>query len=105
MRENNRKTIASIRKLSQFTIMNVIDGQAGLESYSSLIFYSLTINNILNIIVLLILAGISISMLKGDNGIINQASDSKLETRAGNVKENVDLWKTDNKIRKKIIKH
>lgn len=44
-------------------------------------------------------------MLKGDNGIINQASDSKLETRAGNVKENVDLWKTDNKIRKKIIKH
>ena len=81
--------------------MNVIDGQAGLESYSSLIFYSLTINNILNIIVLLILAGISISMLKGDNGIINQASDSKLETRAGNVKENVDLWKTDNKIRKK----
>ena len=35
--------------------MNVIDGQAGLESYSSLIFYSLTINNILNIIILLIL--------------------------------------------------
>lgn len=68
MRENNRKTIASIRKLSQFTIMNVIDGQAGLESYSSLIFYSLTINNILNIIVLLILAGISIAMLTGQNG-------------------------------------
>ena len=102
MRENNRKSIERCRKkLPQFTIMNVIDGQAGLESYSSLIFYSLTINNILNIIVLLILAGISISMLKGDNGIINQASDSKLETRAGNVKENVDLWKTDNKIRKK----
>lgn len=56
---------------------------------------------VVTIIVLLILAGISISMLKGDNGIINQASDSKLETRAGNVKENVDLWKTDNKIRKK----
>ena len=67
MRENNRKTIASIRKLSQFTIMNVIDGQAGLESYSSLIFYSLTINNILNIIVLLILAGVSIMMLTGQN--------------------------------------
>ena len=67
MRENNRKTIASIRKLSQFTIMNVIDGQAGLESYSSLIFYSLTIDNILNIIVLLILAGVSITMLTGQN--------------------------------------
>ena len=40
-------------------------------------------------------------MLKGDNGIINQASDSKWETRAGNVIENGDLVKTDNKIRKK----
>ena len=56
---------------------------------------------VVTIVVLLILAGISISMLRGDNGIIKQASDSKLETRAGNVKENVDLWKTDNKIRKK----
>ena len=80
MRENNRKTIASIRKLSQFTIMNVIDGQAGLESYSSLIFYSLTINNILNIIVLLILAGVSISMLTGENGIIKNAAKAKEST-------------------------
>ena len=37
--------------LPQFTTMNVIDGQAGLVSYSSLIFYSLTIDNILNIMV------------------------------------------------------
>ena len=56
MREENRKPIASIKKLPQFTTMNVIDGQAGLVNYSSLIFYSLTIDNILNIIVLLILA-------------------------------------------------
>ena len=50
MKENNRKSIASIKKLPQFTTMNVIDGQAGLMSYSSLIFYSLTIDNILNIV-------------------------------------------------------
>ena len=50
MKENNRKSIASIKKLPQFTTMNVIDGQAGLVNYSSLIFYSLTIDNILNII-------------------------------------------------------
>ena len=56
MRENNRNSIASMGKLPQFTTMNVIDGQAGLVNYSSLIFYSLTIDNILNIIVLLILA-------------------------------------------------
>ena len=52
MREKNRKPIANNRKkLPQFTTMNVIDGQAGLVNYSSLIFYSLTIDNILNIII------------------------------------------------------
>ena len=51
MSENYRNPIASLNKLPQFTTMNVIDGQAGLVSYSSLIFYSLTIDNILNIIV------------------------------------------------------
>ena len=51
MRENNRNSIEKCRKkLPQFTTMNVIDGQAGLVSYSSLIFYSLTIDNILNMI-------------------------------------------------------
>ena len=81
MRENNRNSIEKSRKkLPQFTTMNVIDGQAGLEKYSSLIFYSLTIDNILNIIVLLILAGVSIAMLTGDNGIITQAQRAKDET-------------------------
>ena len=57
MSENNRNPIEKCRKkLSQFTTMNVIDGQAGLVRYYSLIFYSLTINNILNIIILLIIS-------------------------------------------------
>ena len=50
MSENYRKPIGSLNKLPQFTTMNVIDGQAGLIIYTSLIFYSLTIDNILNII-------------------------------------------------------
>ena len=51
MRENNRNSIEKCRKkLPQFTTMNVIDGQAGLIIYTSLIFYSLTIDNILNIV-------------------------------------------------------
>ena len=76
MRENNRKPIEKCRKkLPQFTTMNVIDGQAGLVIYSSLIFYSLTIDNILNIIVLLILAGVTISTLTGDNGILKRAQE------------------------------
>ena len=53
MTEKIRKPIGKRKKLPQFTIMNVIEGQAGLENYSSLFFYSLTIDNILNIIVCL----------------------------------------------------
>ena len=92
MRENNRKPIEKcIRKLPQFTTMNVIDGQAGLVIYSSLIFYSLTIDNILNIIVLLILAGISIGAITGNNGIIGGAQDAKEETEISQEKEIVEL--------------
>ena len=96
MRENNRKPIEKCRrKLPQFTTMNVIDGQAGLMSYSSLIFYSLTIDNILNIIVLLILAGVSIATLTGENGILTRANDAKVETRGAAVEEEKDLWKAN----------
>ena len=90
MRENNRKPIEKCRKkLPQFTTMNVIDGQAGLVIYSSLIFYSLTIDNILNIIVLLILAGVTIATLTGENGILTRASDAKEQTEIAEVKERV----------------
>lgn len=77
MREKYRNSIASLNKFPQFTTMNVIDGQAGLISYASLIFYSLTIDNILNIIVLLILAGVVIATLTGDNGILGKAKTAK----------------------------
>lgn len=50
---------------------------------------------VVTIIVLLILAGVSITMVAGDNGIITKASKSKEETRAGDVQETVDLWKTE----------
>ena len=73
MTEKIRKPIGKRKKLPQFTIMNVIEGQAGLENYSSLFFYSLTIDNILNIIVLLILAGVAISLTIGQNGIFSRA--------------------------------
>ena len=92
MRENNRKPIEKcIKKLPQFTTMNVIDGQAGLVIYSSLIFYSLTIDNILNIIVLLILAGVSIAMLTGDNGILTQAQNAKDKTEQASEAEKIQL--------------
>ena len=88
MRENNRKPIEKYRKkLPQFTTMNVIDGQASLVLYSSLIFYSLTIDNILNIIVLLILAGVTIATLTGDNGILTKATNASEENAKAQVIE------------------
>ncbi len=50
---------------------------------------------VVTIIVLLILAGISISMLTANNGIMSKTATSKEETRGATVKEYVDLWKLD----------
>ena len=96
MRENNRKPIEKCRKkLPQFTTMNVIDGQAGLVIYSSLIFYSLTIDNILNIIVLLILAGVTIATLVGDNGILTKANEAVQTNTKAEEREKISLaWQS-----------
>ena len=53
---------------------------------------------VVTIVVLLILAGISIQMLKGDNGIVTKTNEAKLESRAGNVDEEVKMWKNNNKM-------
>ena len=46
---------------------------------------------VVTIVVLLILAGVSIAMLTGENGIIKQASNAKDETDQAKVEELVDL--------------
>ena len=46
---------------------------------------------VITIIVLLILAGVAIAMLSGDNGILNKASDSKVKTAIGAGKEAVSM--------------
>ena len=46
---------------------------------------------VITIIVLLILAGVSIAMLTGDNGILTQASTSKTNTQVAEVVERVDF--------------
>ncbi len=51
---------------------------------------------VLTIIVLLILAGVSIATLTGENGILTRASKATDETRAASVEEAVNLWKIDN---------
>ena len=97
MRENNRKPIENCRKkLPQFTTMNVIDGQAGLAIYSSLIFYSLTIDNILNIIVLLILAAVAINLTIGNNGIFTRAQNATQKWEEASKNEQSELDKVSN---------
>lgn len=50
---------------------------------------------VITIIVLLILAGVSIATLTGDNGILTQANNSKMQTEIGEEKEKIGLaWQS-----------
>ena len=46
---------------------------------------------VITIIVLLILAGVSIAMLTGDNGIITQANNAKVANEKATAKEKVEM--------------
>ena len=46
---------------------------------------------VITIIVLLILAGVSIAMLTGDNGILTKANTSKTETAKAEVMERINM--------------
>ena len=96
MTEKIRKPIGKRKKLPQFTIMNVIEGQAGLENYSSLFFYSLTIDNILNIIVLLILAGVALSLTVGNNGLFRRAENAANTWQMAEINEQIEMDKASN---------
>ena len=62
------------------------------------IFYWLTISNFLYIIVLLILAGVTIATLTGDNGILTRATEAKNKTEEAQEKEALELAITSNKM-------
>ena len=50
---------------------------------------------VITIVVLLILAGVTIASLTGDNGILTRTNEAKQKTKAGNIQEQIDLWKTN----------
>ena len=54
---------------------------------------------VVTIVVLLILAGVSISLILDNNGIIQKSKDAKLETRASQVEDEIGLWKQNNFIK------
>ena len=53
---------------------------------------------VITIIVLLILAGVSIAMLTGENGILTQSKQAKIETAKGSLKEEINLMIQKRKI-------
>ena len=50
---------------------------------------------VITIIVLIILAGVSIAMLTGTNGILTQAQKAKMTTELSSYKEQLELYKTE----------
>ena len=56
---------------------------------------------IITIIVLLILAGVTIARIMGDNGMLNQATNSKIQTNHGTIKEGISLQYSDYEIDRK----
>ena len=53
---------------------------------------------VITIIVLLILAGVSIAILTGENGILTKTNDSILQTEIANVAERINLISYENRI-------
>ena len=58
---------------------------------------------VITITVLLILAGVSIAMLTGDNGILTEASNAKIETVLGTIKEQIKLLQMESRIEEKEV--
>lgn len=50
---------------------------------------------VITIIVLLILVGVSIGMLTGENGIIGRANEAKFKTEMAALKEQLELFNVD----------
>ncbi|MBR3133009.1 MAG: hypothetical protein IKG42_02900 [Clostridia bacterium] len=50
---------------------------------------------VITIIVLLILAGVTIAMVVGDNGILTRSNQAKFENRAAEIKEKVEISVAD----------
>ena len=60
---------------------------------------------VITIVVLLILAGVSISMLTSDNGIVNQASTAKVATELTGIKEEIELEEIQEETRNESLRY
>ena len=56
---------------------------------------------IITIIVLLILAGVTLSMVMGDSGLFNKANNASEQTKISNAKEIIRMQVLENELNKK----
>ena len=78
-----KKTVEEENKLKRFLKV----GKNGYSQTNGITLIALVIT----VIVLIILAGVAISMLSGDNGILNQAARAKQETEENSALESIEL--------------
>ena len=57
---------------------------------------------VITIVVLLILAGITIQALSGENGLLKRATEAKDKTIVGEIEEEISLWKIQNTMAKSM---
>ena len=81
-------------KETEETKINKREGERKMKNFKGITLIALVVT----IVVLLILAGVSIGMLAGENGIIRQAIQAKANTRGAEVKETVDMAVNENKM-------
>ncbi|MGN1300207.1 MAG: hypothetical protein ACI4VC_02530 [Clostridia bacterium] len=85
--------------LSSLEIKRKLEENMSGNLYNSLYNKGITlIALVVTIVVLLILAGVSLNLVFNNNGIITKAGEAKVETRAAQVEDLVELYKSDNEI-------
>ena len=89
MKKIKRKTI-NTESSEDVTHTNILKKEKGIT----------LIALVVTIVVLLILAGVSINLVIGNNGIITKSKEARIVTRADNAEDEVELWKNNNYIAK-----
>ena len=89
MKKIKRKTI-NTESSEDVTHTNILKKEKGIT----------LIALVVTIVVLLILAGVSINLVIGNNGIITKSKEARIVTRADNAEDEVELWKGNNYIAK-----
>ena len=78
MKNRERKNLKTVQNMSGITLIALV----------------------VTIVILLILAGVSMNLVLGNNGIITKSQETQIATRAAGAEDEVELWKGNNYIAK-----